>query len=352
MQGRYVNVAGRAAEAASYIRPEILAISNARMKQFLASAALAPYRLLLERLLRYKPHTLGKKEEKLLAMQTEMAQAVGQVFRQLNDADMKFGTIKNERGQRIELSHATFSALLHSPRRSVRKAAFHQYYRPLRRPPAHAGRDAGRLGAARHLLRPGAQPPQRAGGGAVSRPRAGVGVRQPDRQRPPPPARRASLLRRAAAEDAAGRHPPLRHLRADPGRAADAAHLGPGRGRGAGRAGAAGQRLLRHAGARAVGPLVRPLREPRQAERRLQRRLLRRRPLHPHELPARRARPRLHAGPRGGPLDAQLLLGQAPALHLLQLHDLRGRGGQHVQRATPEPASARPAPATTSSGRF
>ena len=28
------------------------------------------------------------------------------------------------------------------------------------------------------------------------------------------------------------------------------------------------------------------------------------------------------------------LLGQAPALPLLQLHDLRGRGGQHVQRAT------------------
>ena len=100
MQGRYLNLAGRAAEAASYIRPEILAISNARMKQFLASAALAPYRLLLERLVRYKPHTLGRKEEKLLAMQTEMAQATGQVFRQLNDADMKFGTIKNQRGQR------------------------------------------------------------------------------------------------------------------------------------------------------------------------------------------------------------------------------------------------------------
>ncbi len=129
MQGRYVNVAGRAAEAASYIRPEILAISNARIKQFLASAVLAPYRLLLERLLRYKPHTLGKKEEKLLAMQTEMAQTVGQVFRQLNDADLKFGEVENERGQRIELSHATFSTLLHSPKRSVRKAAFHQYYR-------------------------------------------------------------------------------------------------------------------------------------------------------------------------------------------------------------------------------
>ena len=53
MQGRYINVAGRAAEAASYIRPEILAIPDARMQEFLASEALAPYRLLLERLLRY-----------------------------------------------------------------------------------------------------------------------------------------------------------------------------------------------------------------------------------------------------------------------------------------------------------
>lgn len=128
MQGRYINIASRAAEAASYIRPEILAIPNARIKQFLATPDLAPYRLLLERLLRYKPHTLGKKEEKLLAMQTEMSQAVGQAFRQLNDADLKFGLIKDTQGQQIELSHATFSALLHSSRRNVRKAAFHQYY--------------------------------------------------------------------------------------------------------------------------------------------------------------------------------------------------------------------------------
>lgn len=129
MQGRCLNAAGRAAEAASYIRPEILAIPSIRIRQFLNSKALAPYKLLVERLLRYKPHTLGRKEEKLLAMQTEMAQAVGQVFRQLNDADLKFGAVKNEQGQRVELSHGTFSTLLHSPKRSVRKAAFHQYYR-------------------------------------------------------------------------------------------------------------------------------------------------------------------------------------------------------------------------------
>ncbi len=62
-------------------------------------------------------------------MQTEMAEAAGQVFRQLNDADLKFGAVGATRGEWIELSHATFCTLLHSPKRSVRKAAFHQYYR-------------------------------------------------------------------------------------------------------------------------------------------------------------------------------------------------------------------------------
>ncbi len=129
MHGRFMAVASRAAQAASYIRPEILAIPAAKMKTFLDSPALAPYKLILQRVLRYKPHTLGKKEEKLLAMQSEMAQAAQQIFRQLNDADLKFGGIKNDCGEVVELSHASFSTLLHSPDRGVRRKAFQQYYR-------------------------------------------------------------------------------------------------------------------------------------------------------------------------------------------------------------------------------
>ncbi len=128
MQGRFMHAASGAAEAAAYIRPEILAISRANLKRFMAEKCLAPYRLMLTRLIRYKPHTLGKKEEKLLAMQTEMAQASGQIFRQLNDADLKFATVTDHQGRRIELSHATFGTLLHSPKRSVRKTAFTKYY--------------------------------------------------------------------------------------------------------------------------------------------------------------------------------------------------------------------------------
>ncbi len=128
MQGRYRNVASRAAQAASYIRPEIMDIPAATMEKFLAAKALADYKLLLEQLLRYKPHTLGKNEERLLAMQSEMSDAANQIFRQLTDADMKWGTIKNERGELVELSNSTFSSFLQSPDRKVRKKAFHDYY--------------------------------------------------------------------------------------------------------------------------------------------------------------------------------------------------------------------------------
>ncbi|MDG2185725.1 MAG: oligoendopeptidase F [Mariniblastus sp.] len=128
MIGRFQNMATRASEAGSYIRPEILAIDDSRWESYMEAPELAPYQLLLERLVRYKPHTLSEREEELLAMQGEMAGATSKIFRQLHDADLKFGFVENEQGEKIELSPSTFSQLLISPEREVRKNAFHQFY--------------------------------------------------------------------------------------------------------------------------------------------------------------------------------------------------------------------------------
>ena len=129
MRGRYQHVSTRAGEAASFMRPEILAIPEPAMRRFLASRELGEWKLALERILRYRPHTLSDKEEQLLAMQGNMAEAASQVFRQLNDADLKWGTIRNEKGERVELGHSSFAAFLRSPKRGVRKEAFHEYYK-------------------------------------------------------------------------------------------------------------------------------------------------------------------------------------------------------------------------------
>lgn len=128
MLGRYEHAATQAAEAASFIRPEVLSLPAAKLHEYVAAKPLRPYKLRLERLIRYKPHTLGRGEEKLLAMQSEMAGAADRVFRQLTDADFKFGMCKNEKGESVELSHSSFASFLRSPSRSVRRQAFEQYY--------------------------------------------------------------------------------------------------------------------------------------------------------------------------------------------------------------------------------
>ncbi|TWT85969.1 Oligoendopeptidase F, plasmid [Posidoniimonas polymericola] len=128
MIGRYQNVATKAGEAASYIRPEILGLSAAKLKKYLDAKPLAPFKLSLERLVRYKPHTLTDGEERLLAMQGEMSGAADQIFTQLTDADMKFGTVKDANGDEVELGQSSFSVFLHSAKRSVRKEAFTKFY--------------------------------------------------------------------------------------------------------------------------------------------------------------------------------------------------------------------------------
>ena len=128
MVGRFQHVATRAGEAASFIRPEIMAIDPAKLAAWMELPVLAPYRLLLERVVRTRAHTLSEPEEKLLAMQGTFAGTAGKVFRQLTDADLKFGSVTTGKGERIELSNATFTTLLHDTSRDARRTAFHQFY--------------------------------------------------------------------------------------------------------------------------------------------------------------------------------------------------------------------------------
>jgi oligoendopeptidase F len=125
-------MATRANEATSFVAPEIQAIPKKKMDAFLKDKVLADYRLVLERLLRYKPHILSEKEERILAMQGEVAGTAGKIFSQLTDADLKFGYVVDERGRKVELTQGSFRSLLESPKRSVRKEAFHKFYAEIR----------------------------------------------------------------------------------------------------------------------------------------------------------------------------------------------------------------------------
>ena len=62
-------------------------------------------------------------------MSGDISDAPGQIFRQLTDTDLKWPTLKDEKGVQVELSHSSFSKFLQSPKRNIRKLAFHTYYK-------------------------------------------------------------------------------------------------------------------------------------------------------------------------------------------------------------------------------
>jgi oligoendopeptidase F len=126
---RVINLITRTSELSSFITPEIQSIPDETIKKYMADKSLRPYRFYLKKILRYKPHTLTETIEEILAMSREIAQAPGQVFGQLDNVDLKFGTLADASGNEMELSHGNFSTILLSPDREVRKKAFFQYYR-------------------------------------------------------------------------------------------------------------------------------------------------------------------------------------------------------------------------------
>src|SRR5688500_10023547 len=71
MIARFQNRATRANQAASYIRPEILALPKKTLDEYLKSKELKPFKLVLERIVRFKPYSLSAREEEILAMQGE-----------------------------------------------------------------------------------------------------------------------------------------------------------------------------------------------------------------------------------------------------------------------------------------
>lgn len=113
----------------SYIEPEILAMDEIRIDAFLQeNDELKYYEKALDDITRKRKHTLSKKEEEILSEAAEAMQTPSQVFGMLNNADLKFPTIKDEHGEEVELTHGRYLRFLESSDRSVRKTAFEAMY--------------------------------------------------------------------------------------------------------------------------------------------------------------------------------------------------------------------------------
>lgn len=115
--------------AISYIQPEILAISNEELEKWIKEEeGLVHYRILLEEIMRFKPHTLSSEEEALLANMSELASSPSKIYGMLNNADMKFPMITDENGEEVELTKGRYTQFMESKDRRVRKEAFEALY--------------------------------------------------------------------------------------------------------------------------------------------------------------------------------------------------------------------------------
>ncbi|GJL77183.1 MAG: peptidase [Nitrospinaceae bacterium] len=125
---RIVRLASQVGQAGSFIQSEIMAIPETRMQEFLQDKELEFFKVHLEKILRYRQHTLSEKEEALLASTAEMARAAREGFDMLDNADLKLGTVKNEKGEEVTISQGNFQSLMQNYDRRVRQEAFETFY--------------------------------------------------------------------------------------------------------------------------------------------------------------------------------------------------------------------------------
>lgn len=124
---RFVRTQADAQAAWSYLDPELQAIPDEIMVGFMKEPIVAEFAIWLRKLLRFKPHVLSEKEERLLAMQMESNQTAANAFSVLTDVDFDFGTLDTPEGPR-QLTHASFSSYMQNPNRDLRRRAYAQYY--------------------------------------------------------------------------------------------------------------------------------------------------------------------------------------------------------------------------------
>ncbi|MDT2048079.1 oligoendopeptidase F [Priestia aryabhattai] len=117
------------ASALSYVTPELLAVDEATLKQYLEeSKDLQLYAHALDEVNRERPHILSESEEAILAQASEALGASSNTFGMLNNADLEFPSIKDENGEEVEITHGRYIRFLESSDRRVREDAFKAVY--------------------------------------------------------------------------------------------------------------------------------------------------------------------------------------------------------------------------------
>ena len=125
LSGEAENIMVKTGELLSFISPEMLTIDDAVVDRYMSECEeLKLYAKKWEYISRRKPHVLSPDMEAVLASAEDVLGGPKKVFGMFNNADVRFGTIKDENGEDVTLTHGRYGIFIRSNDRRVRKDAF------------------------------------------------------------------------------------------------------------------------------------------------------------------------------------------------------------------------------------
>lgn len=120
---RAVAASIQAGEALAFLQPEMLALPADTLRAFVADPALATYRHILEDLERRRAHVRSEEVEEVLAQFSDVTRSPSEAFGALDNADLSYGTVKDESDQEVTLTKARYGLFQESRNRDVRRSA-------------------------------------------------------------------------------------------------------------------------------------------------------------------------------------------------------------------------------------
>ncbi len=117
------------AAAVSFLRPEILALGEVKVKGFIkADKRLEPYAPWLDDILRYAPHTMSAPEEKVSAEAAIMAEGASNAYTTFTNADMPYPEVALKSGEKVRLDASAYTKHRAAADRDDRKLVFKTFW--------------------------------------------------------------------------------------------------------------------------------------------------------------------------------------------------------------------------------
>ena len=127
---RVRNLSVSASGASWFVSPRLIKLDSATLDRWLSqSEKLASFGRTIEQTVRMKPHTLSDEGERIMSAMEDRDGAPGEIRSIFANSDLRFGKIKNERGEKIELTDTNYVPLLMSADRDMRRRTFKALYK-------------------------------------------------------------------------------------------------------------------------------------------------------------------------------------------------------------------------------